>query len=310
VAAARESGDSVLISSALDALSVAQLLSDDAAAAAATAVGRIEPLLGRTRDPAGGLELKDAYHTAAMMLLAAGDARGSLECARGHRDLPFLRAERDLAAEELFAPAALSGDWEDALSAAEGYRRAWERSGAPAAAGRAIAPAALALIFGLRRDDEAAAGWRAIAAAMRGEASESPAPPAYIRVFGAVLALDRGRPNDALAMLGEPGRDFYDLLLASWHAALAAEAAVLAGDVRADELLGEAQAITNVGSIPALITDRAFALWRSGHIQPTAAGAFAALGAPYQAERCHAMTRAGSSSPAAAAAPGLPTDRC
>ena len=226
-----------------------------------------------------------------MMLLGAGDAHSSLECARRHRDLPFLRAERDLAAEELFAPSALSGDWDDALAAADGYRRAWERSGTPAAPGRAIAPAAIALILGLRGNDDAAAEWRAMHTAMRGHTADTTAPTAYIHVFAAVLALDRGRPTEALATLGAPRRDFYDLLFASWHAAMAAEAAVLVSDRRADELLHQARAVCRPDSIPGLIARRAVVLRRNGQPERGAAEAFASLGAPYQEMRSHALAR-------------------
>jgi hypothetical protein len=290
-AAARDHADPVLLSSCLDALTVTQLAADGAAVAARTAVSRIERLLRRPSDPAVGLELKDAYHTAAMMLLGAGDARASLECARRERDLPFLRAERDLAAEDLFAPAALSGDWDDALAVADGYRLAWERSGAPAAPGRAIAPAAMALIYGLHGHDDDAAEWRAVHAAMRGRAADTPAPPAYIRVFDAILALDRVRPTDALAILGAPGRGFYDLLFASWHAALAAEAAVLARDRHADELLRQAHAACPPDSIPGLIARRALALRRDGQPEPATVEAFAYLESPYQEIRSRALIR-------------------
>jgi predicted ATPase/DNA-binding CsgD family transcriptional regulator len=289
VVAARDHSDPVLLSSCLDALTVAQLVADGAVAAAATAVSRIDALRRHTYDPAVGLELKDAYHTAAMMLLGAGDVNSSLNCARKHRDLPFLRAERDLAAEELFAPAALSGDWDDALAAADGYRQAWEHSGAPAAPGRAIAPAAAALIFGLRGEDQAAAEWRHVHAAMRGPTAAIQAP-GYIRVFDAVLALDRQRPTEALATLGTAGNEFYDVLFAPWHAALAAEAAVLASNTRAEELLRHAHSICRPDSMPGLIARRALSLRWHGRSDQATADAFAAAGAPYQEARSRSLT--------------------
>ncbi len=284
-------GDPVLLSSCLDALTVAQVTADSVAVAASTAVSRIEPLLRRTYDPAVGLEIKDAYHTASIMLLGVGDTRSSLACARAHRDLPFLRAERDLAAEDLFAPAALSGDWEDALAVADGYRLAWERSGAPTAPGRAIAPAALALILGLRGDDDGARDWRAVHTSMRGQSADTTPPPAYIRVFDAVLALDRGCQSEALATLSTEGRGFYDLLFASWHAALAAEAAVLARDPRADQLLHRALGMCTPDSVPGLIARRAVAIRRDGQPERATASAFASLRAPYQEMRTRTLTR-------------------
>ena len=68
------------------------------------------------------------------VLLGAGDAHAGLEYARRHRDLPFLRAERD---------------------------------------------------------DDAATQWRAAHTAMQAHPGEATTPPAYRRVYDAVLALDR-----------------------------------------------------------------------------------------------------------------------
>lgn len=90
----------------------------------------------------------------------------------------------------------------------------------------------------------------------------------------------------------EPGfcPEFYDRLFASWHAALAAEAAVLAGDARAGELLRRADTITAAHTVPGLISRRALALHRNEHAEEDAAAAFAALEAPYQVERSRALT--------------------
>ena len=127
---------------------------------------------------------------------------------------------------------------------------------------------------------------------MRGHPGEPTTPPAYIRVFEAVLALDRGCPAEALATLSAPGSDFFDLIFASWHTALAAEAAVLANHVHADDMLLTAHVVSTNESIPGLIARRAASLRRNDHPGQNVAEEFAALGAPYQEKRSRILTRA------------------
>jgi hypothetical protein len=144
-------------------------------------------------------------------------------------------------------------------------------------------------MFGLRGEDDTAAQWRDVHAAMQGPTAATQ-PPAYTRIFDAVLALDRQQASEALAILGTSGNEFYDLLFASWHAALAAEAAVLAADARAEELLRHAHSICRPQSMPGLIARRALHLRQHGCSDPATADAFAALGAPYQETRSRSLT--------------------
>ena len=119
-------------------------------------------------DPAAGLELKDALHVATFCALGAGDLRDAGTAARGQQELPFLRHRRDLADDELAAPAALSGNLDDAIDAGRRFLHDWNAAGRPAAAGRGLAPAAVAFAHGLRGDRHGREEWLGVLAEIRG----------------------------------------------------------------------------------------------------------------------------------------------
>ena len=125
-----------------------------------------------------------------------------------HYALPFLREERDLGGEDLLAPAALAGQEERVTALGELWRRGWERAGRPVAPGRSLAPAALALVYGLRGDDTSRAAWLGILAAVRGVTEEEAVPGSGCgEVFEAIVLLDRGQPHAALRMLASAGEN-------------------------------------------------------------------------------------------------------
>src|SRR6202008_2717046 len=101
----------------------------------------------------------------------AGQVARSLDHAEQHYGLPFLREERDLGCEDLIAPAALAGQGARALALGHQWRGGWEHAGCPVAVGRSVAPAAIAMVYGLRGDDAARAGWLGILPAGRGGAA-------------------------------------------------------------------------------------------------------------------------------------------
>jgi hypothetical protein len=106
---ARQSGDPLLISAALDAATAGLMAQGDISAAAGIAAERISTLPPLARDPRAALELKDALHTAIFTGIAAGHITRSLDLAERHFTLPFLREERDLGGEDLLAPAVGGG---------------------------------------------------------------------------------------------------------------------------------------------------------------------------------------------------------
>jgi predicted ATPase/DNA-binding CsgD family transcriptional regulator len=287
---ARQAADPLLISAALDAVTLGQMTEGDISGAAGTAAERIGTLPALDRDPQVAFELKDALHTAIFTGVAAGQIARSLEHAERHYALPFLREERHLGAEDLIAPAALAGQRDRVLLLGQEWLRGWERAGRPVAVGRSLAPAAVAMVYGLRGDDTARTGWLAILAAVRGVAEGDAARGSGCgEVFEALVLLDRGQPGSALDLLTDDvvaSSSWRIRLWRQWITALRAEAAVLARTPDAAALIAQARAAAGGNPVALALTRRAEALYRgdTAAVHGTAA-AFARVGYPYQQAR-------------------------
>jgi hypothetical protein len=292
LAAARAVDDVVLESSALDAACSAALGEGDVVEAHRRAQERVARLLYWRDEPAAGLELKDALHVAAYSALGAGDLATASEIAQRQHRLPFLRERRDLADDELAAPAALAGSWDEALAAGERFLADWTAAGRPRAAGRGLAPAAVALAHGLRGDPEARARWLAVLAEIRGvPIAQASRGSGYGELFEAMVLLHEGRPRAALDVLTAADRNgLYSLVFRQWSAAVAAEAAVLADAPDAALLLRQAGAASAGNPIATAITARAAALSSTDQAAlDRIADDFARAKTPYQAARTRAL---------------------
>jgi predicted ATPase/DNA-binding CsgD family transcriptional regulator len=290
LALARQAGDPLLVSAALDAVNFAQSMRGDVVEAAETAAERIGPLTPLAHDPRVAFDLQDALHTAIFVGVAAGQTERCLRQAELHHDLEFLRLERDLGGAALLAPAALAGQWDRVLALGDQFRRGWEQAGQPVAPGRALTPAAVAMVHGLRGDESGHARWLAILAAIRGVDREQASHGCgYGEAFGAIVLLHRGQPDAAMNLLGAAeggGRFWHALLWHQWIAALRAEAAVLAHDPGAALHLAQAKASAGRNPIAAALTQRAEALLRADRgALLAAAAAFERASYPYQRAR-------------------------
>ena len=298
---ARQAGDPLLISAAYDAVTVGLMTEGDIHAAAATAAERVGALPPLGRDPRVAFELKDALHTAIFTGVAAGQITGGLDHAEQHYGLPFLREERDLGCEDLIAPAALAGQWDRTLTLGHQWHRGWEHAGRPVAVGRSLAPAAVAMVHGLRGDDAARVGWLGILAAVRGVAEhDAVRGSGFGEVFEAIVLLDRGEARAALDLLttSTDGASWRTMLWHQWTAALRAEAAVLAQTPDAANLVAEAESAAARNPVAIALTRRAGALFRgdADGVLGTA-GAFAQAGYPYQQSRTLALAAVPPSAP-------------
>ena len=200
--AARAVPDAVLESGALDALIAATIFSGDVVGAHRLAQQRLALLPSGRDDPAAGLELKDALHVATFCALGAGDLATARDMAQRQHELPFLTERRDLADDELMAPAALAGHWDQVLAAGLRFAEDWTAAGQPAAPGRGLAPASVALAHGLAGDHESRRQWLRILAQVRGV----PGPDAsrgtgYGELFEAMVHLHEDDPQAALGVL-------------------------------------------------------------------------------------------------------------
>ncbi|HET6871065.1 MAG TPA: LuxR C-terminal-related transcriptional regulator [Solirubrobacteraceae bacterium] len=280
LALARSAGATLWASGALDALCVALVESGQLADAADLSGERADLILTPDDDPRTALEIKDALHTGALILTGAGRLPEAQRLAERHLGLAWLKTELDLASEEVFAPAALSGNWDIALEWCEGYLSSWRRAGSPVARGRAIGPSAVALIHRLRGDYVEHARWSTVALEMRGGQTD---PGGYEGVFQAIGLLHDGDAAGSLASLEPPRRGFFGRVYEEWAAALRFEAAVLL-DQDADE------PITMANPIAKAIVTRARAL-RTGDNSAAMATRreFERLGCPYQAQRTRVL---------------------
>ncbi|MDQ1602500.1 MAG: hypothetical protein QOE01_345 [Actinomycetota bacterium] len=258
--------------------------------AARVAARRIALFHGLPVEPTSALELKDALHMGALAGIGAGDLAAACGYGDRHRSLVFLREQRDLAVEAGLAPDALAGRWRSALAAGAVYLTDWIASGRPTAAGRAIGPAAVAMVHGLCGDDESRDTWLGAVATLRGvDRAQATKGSGYGSVFDAILLLHKGKAVLARAALTEDSdgaATWYRHLMVQWRAALLAEAAVLAADADAEERCADAAVVASGNPLATAITDRACAL--ASHDSGTLvelAGRFDSVGALYQAAR-------------------------
>ena len=132
----------------------------------------------------------------------------------------------------------------DRARPARRYLADWQAAGSPAAAGRALTPAAVALAHGLRDHDRERERWLDVLARIRGVSRDVGwRGSGYGELFHAMVLLHRDQPGEALAVLRSDGvRVPFGLIFHQWIAAFAAEAAVLARHPDAPDLLNQATA--------------------------------------------------------------------
>jgi predicted ATPase/DNA-binding CsgD family transcriptional regulator len=259
---AREAGDPLVESAALDMRTAIQLASGQMRAAAASSLRRVH-LIGSLRvHPSNAMEFSDATAMATECAAAVGDLEGALELARQLHDLPFFREEGHLATARLMMVTSLSGAWDDAVRLSDLFREGWERAGRPRAGNLSRAPYAVATVHGLRGDDAARADWLSVVDALR-----TPRRPLseihFNEFFDGLLWLHRGqvdRALDVMAAAPEDFRSWYNGMWRPWYAALWAEAAVLADRPDAAERIGRARPAVAENPIADAIVDRAEAL--------------------------------------------------
>ncbi|WP_433663853.1 ATP-binding protein [Nocardia sp. CA-128927] len=252
--------DPLARSAALDALAAAQLWAGDVFAAAETTRRRVALLTALPVTPASALERVNALSESADIGIAVGDLRDSRRWAEQLRDLPLLAERGDFATAALLVVHALLGDLDEVLTGSGRFVDSWELSGRPRVPSLAPAAGAVAMAHGLRGDDAARAEWLAIADALGGT---SDLQVAYRAVFDAIVLLDRGQPERALAELAtEP--DALDertvWIWRHWYVALRAEAAVLADHPDARGFVAAARTTVSGNPIAGSIVERAAAL--------------------------------------------------
>jgi predicted ATPase/DNA-binding CsgD family transcriptional regulator len=263
LALARQAGDPLAESAALDLLTDIQLSRGEIRAAAASALRRMEllaPLRGRAYTC--GLEMMDAPVMAAETAVAVGDLAAARRLAEVIRGVPFYREEGHLATARLLVVTALAGDWDDTAAFGTQFREGWERAGRPRAGNLNRGAYAAAAVCGLRGDEAGRAEWLRVV-----DGLTSPGRPLselhHGEFFDALVLLHGGRPDQAVTLLGTPPEEFrawYNVLWRPWYVALWAEAAMLAGHPSAADRISRARRFTADNPIALAIVERSVAL--------------------------------------------------
>jgi hypothetical protein len=162
------------------------------------------------------------------------------------------------------------------------------------AAGRGLAPAAVALAHGLSGDRRAREEWLAVLAGIRGAARpDANRNSGYGELFEALVRLHDDEPSAAFEALAEADSGtLYAWVFRQWIAAVRAEAAVLARMPDVDALVERASEVATGNPIASVIAARAAAL-RQGDTEALLplADAFDLSGARYQAQRTRLLSR-------------------
>jgi predicted ATPase len=286
---AQRVGDARLESAALDELTALRLAYGELDGAAVAARRRLELLTPLAGDVEMAWEYSDALHMAPLVYLAAGDLETAGRYAQQRSELPFFREAHHLALEWLLTTAAIAGDFDEAVDFAERFRRGWVEAGRRPIGGIAFAPAAAAMVYGIRGDEEARLEWLDMTAEMRRVLDTLRAQPGYSRVFNALVALHRGRLDDALTPLAD-GPDTlkhgYDGAWRPWYAALWAETAVLAALRDRGSRLDRARFVVRGNPLASAIIERADAIDTGDTARlPAIAATLGAAGCRYQFAR-------------------------
>jgi predicted ATPase/DNA-binding CsgD family transcriptional regulator len=256
-------GDAYDESAALDELSAVNLAAGDVPAAVATVRARVELLERIPLVPANGMEFSDCYAMASEISLAAGDFVAARTYADRLAALPFVTELDHIATARRIKVDAMAGELGAVVAAAERFRRGWEQAGRPVASNLASAAMAVAMVHGLRGDEDQRAEWRdrTMAIGVTVERLEDPLS-GYGPTFDAIVQLHVGDVDGAAARLAvDPDRlrTWFSGEWRPWYAALWAEAAVLAGRADAAERVEQARLSVAANPVAMAMVERAAA---------------------------------------------------
>ncbi|MFF6998250.1 ATP-binding protein [Streptomyces sp. NPDC008313] len=286
VALARHAGDPVAESAALDALSGARSWAGQSHAAARAARRRIDVLRSAPHTPAGAHESMDALAMAAGTALGVGELPQARHWGRQLASHPLLAEAAHHAGSWILVADAFAGHADDVLTRSATFRDAWEHSAHRQSLSLGAAAASVAMVHGLRGDQDARAAWLGIV-------DRADTAPQHRYGYGAVceatVLLHHGDADAALERVRPEPEQVWKWVCwvwLHWYVALRAEAAVLAGHPDARARIGAARTVVAGNPVATAQVDRAEALL-DGDLprQLAAAAAFDAAGCPYQSAR-------------------------
>jgi hypothetical protein len=285
LALAREQGDALVESAALDQLTAVHLASNQMRAAADSSLRRVALLDGLPFHARNGMEMSDGTSMATECAIAAGDLAGARALAQRVHDLPFFREEGHLATARLLVVTSLAGDWDETVAYGERFLEGWELAGWPRRGNLSRGAYAAATVHGLRGDDTARATWLEVV-----DGLETPGRRLgeihFNEFYDSLLWLHRGETDRALGTMQDPPEEFrawHNGMWRPWYAALWAESAVLAEHPDAAERLARAGPLVAENPVTRAVVGRAAALQvsdRAGMLR--AAVALESAGCRYQ----------------------------
>ncbi|MFG2026946.1 ATP-binding protein [Streptomyces sp. NPDC048825] len=287
VGLARRTGDPVAESAALDALSGARSWAGDAFAVAGLARRRIDILASVPPAPARTHELMDALAMAAGTALGVGELPEARRWGKQLADHPLLAEAGHHATSWILTADAFAGHADEVLTRSVRFLDAWEHSGRQRSLSLGAAAASVAMIHGLRGDQDARATWLAVVD--QADTAMEQHRHGYGAVFDAMVLLHHGEVDAALERVAPKPDEVWKWVCWIWHhwyVSLRAETAVLAGHPDARARIDAARAVVTGNPVATAQLDRAEALL-DGDLprQLAAAAAFDAAGCPYQSAR-------------------------
>jgi predicted ATPase/DNA-binding CsgD family transcriptional regulator len=250
LAAARQSGDPVLINAALDAVIVGLDTSGKLREAYQVSQERAALLTTMPRhEPRSGTEIADTLYMLTEISVTAGDLPAALAAARSASQDEVAGGQPYLVAAKPILPLVLQGRFDEALELADNMWQAWELAGRPVARTMGTAAYAVILAHGLRGDEEGCRRWveRVSLLIGSGDLPGGTNLVSFAAFIDARVAMHEGRIDAAVAALAdlpigtEPWYGtlrWYSLRPYTW--ALAAEVAAAAGLPDADRRLAAA----------------------------------------------------------------------
>jgi predicted ATPase/DNA-binding CsgD family transcriptional regulator len=240
LATARDTGDPVLISGALDAVVNALDASGQVRKAHQVNKERAALLHRLSRhDPGMGAEIFDTFHMVTEIAVTAGELPDALTTAQLAQDDDIASGQPHVAASKPILPLVLQGRFDEAFEQADTMWEFWQRAGRPPAGLMGAAAYAVVLAHGLRGDDQGRGEWLARLSELTGISAHRAAGTslASFAVFSdARIALHQGRIDEAVAAVAdlpmglEPwygAPHWYSARPYAW--AVAAEVAIVAG---------------------------------------------------------------------------------
>ncbi|WP_336207335.1 ATP-binding protein [Nonomuraea sp. LPB2021202275-12-8] len=228
--AARETGDPVLISAALDSVISAAARRGHPREAFRLAGERLTLLDAMDRDdPRSGIEIVDSLHTAGVYAIAVGDLPAALDIAGMAMRDDVTGSHPALARSRLVPPLVLTGAFDEALTRAAEMWDSQTRMDSPP--GRWMVPAlcSVALAHGLLGEEEAYRSWRARALAV-GEVTERSRYMSLVAFVDARVAVHAGwSAGDVAGLVERAAAGFVPGLFDGYATAACAELAVAVG---------------------------------------------------------------------------------